>query len=117
MYNEIFSKRLQQEINLNHIKPIELAEKTGIGKSSISCYLSGYYKASAKHLTLLANTLGVSEAWLLGLTDKTNLKEPETTFDEIEELYSRYKNLLNKDDRETIKFIIEKRVKENEKQN
>lgn len=113
--NEIFSKRLQQAINFNQIKPIELAEKTGIGKSSISCYLSGYYKPSSKHLSLLANVLGVTEAWLLGFTDKTTLKESETTFDEIEELYRRYKNLLNNDDRDTIRFIIEKRVKENER--
>lgn len=116
MYNEIFSKRLIQAINLNQIKPIDLANKTGINKSSISCYLSGYYKPSAKHLTLLSKELGVSEAWLLGLTDKTNLEEPEITFDEIEELYSKYKHLLNNDDRDTIKFIIEKRVREKNKE-
>ena len=112
MYNEIFSKRLQQAINHNHILPVELAKKTGIGKSSISCYLSGYYKASAKHLSLLAKELNVTEKWLLGLDD-TDLNDPDTTLDEIEELYRKYKHLLNNDDRETIKFIIEKRVKEN----
>lgn len=111
--DEIFSKRLQQAINFNKIKPIELAEKTGIGKSSISCYLSGYYKASSKHLSLLAKELGVTEAWLLGLSNETTLKEPEVTYDEIEELYRKYKHLLNNDDRDTIKFIIEKRAKEN----
>ena len=110
---DLFSKRLQQAINFNKIKPIELAEKTGIGKSSISCYLSGYYKASSKHLSLLASALGVTEAWLLGLTNETTLSKSQTTFDEIEELYHKYKHLLNDDDRETIKFIIEKRVKEN----
>ena len=115
MYNEIFSKRLLQAINLNQIKPIDLANKTGIGKSSISCYLSGYYKPSSKHLKILSKELGVTEAWLLGLTDKTDLKKPETTFDEIEELYNKYKDLLNDDDRETIKFIIEKRAKESKK--
>ena len=107
--NENFSKRLQQAINFNQIKPIELSKKTGIGKSSISCYLSGYYKPSQKHLEKLSKVLGVTEAWLLGFTDETTLSKPETTFDEIEELYRRYKHLLNDDDRETIKFIIEKR--------
>ena len=113
--NEIFSKRLQQAINLNQIKPVDLANKTGIGKASISCYLSGYYKPSSKHLSLLAKELDVTEAWLLGFTDETTLSKPNTTFDEVEELYRRYKHLLNNDDRETIKFIIEKRVKESEK--
>lgn len=112
MYNEIFSKRLQQAINLNQIKPVDLAIKTGIGKSSISCYLSGYYKPSKKHLNKLSECLGVTEAWLLGFTDETSLSVPNTSFDEIEELYKKYKHLLNNDDRETIKFIIEKRVKE-----
>lgn len=115
MYNDIFSKRLQQAINLNQIKPIELAFKTGINKSSISCYLSGYYKPSQKHLEKLAKCLNVTEAWLLGFTDETTLVKPDTSFDEIEELYKRNKHLLNNDDRETIKFIIEKRIKENEK--
>lgn len=110
MNTDIFSKRLQQAINFNNIKPVDLAKKTGIGKASISCYLSGYYKASAKHLSLLSNALGVSEAWLLGFTDDINLTKKETSFDEIEELYRRNKHLLNNDDKETIKFIIEKRV-------
>lgn len=115
MNNEIFSKRLQQALNFNNIKPVELSYKTGIGKSSISCYLSGNYKASQKHLEKMAKVLGVNEAWLLGYSNETTLKPILTSFDEIEELFKRYKHLLTNDDRDTIKFIIEKRVKENEK--
>ena len=117
MNNEIFSKRLQQAINLNQITPIELSKKTKIGKSSISCYLSGRYKASQKHLELLAKALGVNEAWLLGYSNETTLQPIFTSFDELEELFKRYKHLLTNDDRDTIKFIIEKRVKENERKN
>jgi transcriptional regulator with XRE-family HTH domain len=115
MNNEFFSKRLQQALNFNRMKPIELANKTGIGKSSISYYLSGNYKASQKHLEKIAKALGVNEAWLLGYSDETTLKPIFTSFDELEELFKRYKNLLTNDDRDTIKFIIEKRIKENEK--
>jgi transcriptional regulator with XRE-family HTH domain len=74
MNNEFFSKRLQQALNFNRMKPIELANKTGIGKSSISYYLSGNYKASQKHLEKIAKALGVNEAWLLGYSDETTLK-------------------------------------------
>ena len=117
MNTEIFSKRLQQAMNFNNIKPVELAKKTKIGKSSISCYLSGNYKASQKHLEKIAKALDVNEAWLLGYSDETKLIPIPTSFDELEELFKRYKHLLTNDDRDTIRFIIEKRVKENERQN
>lgn len=110
----IFSKRLQQALNFSNIKPIELANKTGINKSSISYYLSGNYKPSQKHLELIAKTLDVTEAWLLGYSDETNLKPPTTSFDELEELFKRYKHLLNDDDRNIIRYVIEKRIKEND---
>lgn len=115
MNNEIFSKRLQQALNFNNMKPVELADKTHIGKSSISCYLSGNYKASQKHLERIAKALGVNEAWLLGYSNETTLQPITTSFDELEELFKRHKHLLTNDDRDTIRFIIEKRVKENEK--
>ena len=115
MNNEIFSKRLQQALNFNNMKPVELANKTGIGKSSISYYLSGNYKASQKHLERIAKALGVNEAWLLGYSNETTLQPIPTSFDELEELFKRHKHLLTNDDRDTIRFIIEKRTKENEK--
>lgn len=114
--NNIFSQRLQQALNFSKIKPIELANKTGINKSSISYYLSGNYKPSQKHLELIAKTLDVTEAWLLGYSDETTLKPIHTSFDELEELFKRYKHLLTDDDRDTIKYIIEKRIKENDTQ-
>ena len=114
--NNIFSKRLQQALNFSNIKPIELANKTGINKSSISCYLSGYYKPSQTHLVQIAKVLDVTEAWLLGYSDETKLKPVHTSFDELEELFKRYKHLLTDDDRDTIKYIIEKRIKENDTQ-
>ena len=48
------------------ISPIELARKTGIPKSSISQYMSGYTKPKADRIYLMSNALGVSETWLLG---------------------------------------------------
>ena len=40
MSNNYFSIRLQKALDLNKMRPIELAVKTGIDKSSISSYLS-----------------------------------------------------------------------------
>lgn len=112
MMTDTFANRLQKAINLNKIKPVKLAEKTGIDKSQISNYLSGNYKASPKNLELLAKELGVSEAWLLGYDNNINLdKNNNNNFNELELLFSKYKDILTKDDEETIKFIFEKRKK------
>lgn len=116
MYNKIFSQRLQLALNYNKIKPIELAKMTGIDKSQISCYLSGNYKPSQTNIVLLAQALNVTEAWLLGFSDQTTLKKPITTVDELQELFYNNYQLLNDDDRDTIKYIIEKRIKENDTQ-
>jgi hypothetical protein len=46
-----------------------------------------------------------------------NMELPEThKFDELEILFSKYKDILTDDDKETIKFIIEKRKKDIDKQ-
>ena len=64
---DTFANRLNKAINIRNIKPVELAEKTGIDKSKISSYMSGRYKAKQDGIYLLANALDVSEAWLMGL--------------------------------------------------
>lgn len=63
---DTFSNRLNKAIAIRNIKPIELAEKTGIDKSKISSYMSGRYKARQDGVYLLAKALCVSEAWLMG---------------------------------------------------
>lgn len=63
---DTFSNRLNKAIAIRNIKPIELAEKTGIDKSKISSYMSGRYKARQGGVYLLAKALCVSEAWLMG---------------------------------------------------
>ncbi|WP_413527415.1 S24 family peptidase [Marinilactibacillus psychrotolerans] len=62
-----FSNRLKIALNENNIKPIDLSKKTGIGKSSISDWLSGRYEAKQDKVFILAEALNVDEAWLMGL--------------------------------------------------
>lgn len=59
-------ERIQYAMEHRGIKAQELSNKTGIPKSSISQYLSGYTKPKQDRLYLIANALHVSEAWLLG---------------------------------------------------
>lgn len=58
--------RLQAALSVANIPAVELSEKTGIPKSSISQYLSGYAKPKQDRIYLMAKALDVSEAWLMG---------------------------------------------------
>ena len=64
---ENFNIRLQKAMNMRNIKAIELSEKTGIPKSSLSEYIKGKYEAKQKGIYKLAKALDVSEGWLMGL--------------------------------------------------
>ena len=77
---EEFSKRFQKAINMSGLKPIEVANKTGLDKSLISCYLSGKYKPTSINLEKLANTLNVSEIWLEGYDVDINGNRKEMLF-------------------------------------
>ena len=63
---ETFSIRLNRILKIRNIKPVELAEKSGVPKSAISQYLSGLYEAKQKNIDKLAIALDVNEAWLMG---------------------------------------------------
>lgn len=56
------------KIGLEHrgMKPIELSEKTGISKSAISQYLSGYAKPKQDRIYLISKALSVDPGWLMG---------------------------------------------------
>ena len=48
------------------MKQVDLVSLTGIGKSSISTYLSGEYEPKQRNIYKIAKALDVSEAWLMG---------------------------------------------------
>ena len=51
---------------MRNMKQADLVNMTGIGKSSISTYLSGDYEPKQKNLYRLAKALDVNESWLMG---------------------------------------------------
>lgn len=61
-----FSRRLQEAMDVRSLTPSELSSQSGIDKPAISRYLQGKYKAKQDKLFILAETLDVSEAWLMG---------------------------------------------------
>lgn len=60
------SERLKEAMLLRNVKQIDLVNATGIGKSSISTYISGSYEPKQRNIYKLAKALNVNEAWLMG---------------------------------------------------
>lgn len=58
--------RMKQAMDIRQMKQTDLVRRTGIGKSSISTYLSGDYEPKQKNIYKMAVALDVSEAWLMG---------------------------------------------------
>ena len=81
----------------------ELAEALGTTQQSIARYESGERKADQNILFMLSEYFGVS------IDDFFPEQKRKTEyFDELEILFNKNKDILSADDKETIKFVIEK---------
>lgn len=91
------SERIKEALQIRNMKQSELVEKTKIGKSSISTYLSGTYEPKQKNIYLIAKALKVSPAWLMGLDvpmeDKSNPSSEQSFLTYLNSLgYSIYRD-------------------------
>ena len=64
-----FRSRLALVMAEKNIKAAELSRLTGISKPRLSQYKNGVYVPKADAICAIARALGVSEAYLLGMTD------------------------------------------------
>ncbi len=79
-----FSERLRRIMEERGLTQSELAQLSGVSKSSISRYLSGAWKAKQDTIYDMARVLQVSEAWLMGYDvskERTNFPSPTLTED------------------------------------
>lgn len=70
-----FKLRLREALDDIGMKPIELAEKLGVSRGTISQYLNGRNEVKQERLLKIAKILGVNPAWLLGISDVKHIKE------------------------------------------
>lgn len=91
------SQRIKEALALRNLKQSDLVELTGIGKSSISTYISGAYEPKQKNIYKIAQALNVDESWLMG-NDVPMERTIETTelSKEQKELLSNYNKLNDK---------------------
>ena len=60
------STRLQELLDIKNINQVDLCQRTGIPKSSMSMYLSGERSPRQNRLSQIAEKFNISEAWLMG---------------------------------------------------
>ena len=111
--SKFFSKNLKHLRTTRKISQQQLADKLEIDRSTISRWESDDIDPTVSNVIAIANLLGVPVADLVGI----DIQNDGLYIDELEELFIQNKHLLTDDDRDTIRFIIEKRVKENERKN
>lgn len=66
MNREKLSVRLKEAMDIRGFRAVDLIDRTGIPKVTLSYYMSGKTEPKADRVYTLAKALDVSEAWLLG---------------------------------------------------
>jgi transcriptional regulator with XRE-family HTH domain len=84
--------RLQTAMNVRGLRAVDLVDRTGIPKVTISYYTSGKTVPRADKLYLLAQALNVSEAWLLGYDVEMARTDDQKKNDQLAQLVARMRN-------------------------
>ena len=58
--------RYQELLDYFHVDQMDMVNKTGLPKSSISMYVNGQRNPRQDKITLIDKAYGVQEAWLMG---------------------------------------------------
>lgn len=103
-----FNKNLLYLRKTKKISQQQLADKLGIDRSTISKWETGDFDPTVGNVISIANVLGVPIADLVG----KDIQKENLYVDDLQELYNQGKDKLTEDDKDTIKFIIEKRMKD-----
>ena len=108
MKYELTAKRIREAMSDMGISQQELADKSKIGKSSISHYVNGTNEPGNKSAYMLAEVLEVNPAWLMGLDVPKKIEKFDDShivsfFDELMETPNH-----NEKDIQEIRKILEK---------
>lgn len=86
------AQRIKEAMVLRGMKQVELSERSGINKPSISCYVSGKYEPKQMALYQLGRALDVAEMWLAGYDIPMERPPEQKENDEMADLMERMKN-------------------------
>lgn len=101
-----FSERLRASMDTANMKAVELHERTGISKASISEYLSGNYEPKQRNIFKIAQALNVSPSYLMGVNDdpRPPVQSPAPTSGDLPDL-------TPKDEREITRMMDDMKEK------
>lgn len=102
--------RIRIALNIRRMKQSELCQITKIPKSALSQYISGCYEPKQDRIYLIAKTLDVSEAWLMGYDvpmerDKENAPTP--TKEDLSEGEKALLELFNRVPEDQQKLVLQ----------
>lgn len=80
----IFADRLKTAMQQAQISSAQLSKQTGIGRSSISQWLSSKYVAKYDKVVTLATALAVDPEWLSGATDEPTAVQQSVADTEVD---------------------------------
>lgn len=104
--NNLCALRLKEALNDNSLRAIDLVDKTGIAKASISHYTTGTRVPSRDNAASIGKVLGVNPAWLMGFDVPKYLDTPEKE----KELLLTYFAQLPPDKQEVVLNLIKTMV-------
>lgn len=108
MYKDYFPKNLSYLLDNGFITVKSILQITGnTSPGLITMWKNGERQITTKDLVLIANHLNYTVDDLIN--KDLSINENTRTSDELEILFNKNKDILNEDDKETIKFIVEKR--------
>lgn len=108
-----FNKNLKYIRQQKGISQQELADKLKIDRSTISRWENDEMDVTVGNALQIADFFNIP---MEELTGKDLTVNDNNSFDELDVLFDKHKNILTEDDKEYIKFIIEKRKKEIDKE-
>lgn len=108
---KIFAKNLSYYLKYYNKTSLNICTTLGISPSTFSDWLNGKKYPRIDKIEMLANYFNIQKSDLI--EDKF---KDEEKIDELEILFSKNKDILTEEDKEYIKFIIEKRKREIDKQ-
>lgn len=106
---EIFAKNLQHYLDIKNIDRPKLCRDLDIPPTTLSDWINAKKYPRIDKIEMLANYFNVQKSDLIE-------NKGTNTFDELELLFSKTKDVLTDDDRDMIRFVIEKRKKEIDRQ-
>lgn len=70
------AERIREALEIRGMRQSDLVQATGIGKSSISTYLSGSYLPKQQNIYKIAQALDVNVSWLMGYDVPMDVEKP-----------------------------------------